>query len=58
MCNHTGENFGRTLRRSEIMVVSLRAMCPKVGNKRVKKVQTLDDIYIYIYIPSYTYIYI
>jgi len=35
-CVITGENFGRTLRRTEITEAPFQATCPKVGNKQVK----------------------
>lgn len=42
-CVITGENFGRTLRRTEIAEIPLGATCPKVGNKQVKSTRGTRD---------------
>lgn len=43
-CVITGENFGRTLCRTKIAEIPLRATCPKVGNKQVKSTRVLEGI--------------
>lgn len=44
-CVIAGENFGRTLRRTEITGAPFQATCPKVGNKQVKSTWVLGGIY-------------